>query len=752
MLFQREDWTLFRTISGLSQKAGVAAKNLPKVIIKEIVDNALDASETCRFGRLDGNGFFVEDDGPGIPGDQSEIASLFSISRPLTSSKLLRLPTRGALGNGIRVVVGAVLATNGSLRVTTNGAVYELIPQETGGTEIEIAGDADGDQGTRIEVNLGDGLKLDAARSFEWAETALLLSGRDRMYKGRTSPHWYDDDAFYELALAAGERTVRELLSMFDGMARNRLADVAESFRARSAGSLTRDESIQLLSSLKDASEPVKPSRLKGLGRDIEGYTGYAKAIGKFTQQPGQGNLGATVPYLLEVWAVPSDDNELTVCVNRTPITAEVRITILEDKTCVGVFGCGLRYGATIGRRTFKFLINITTPYMPITSDGKSPDLSQFSNEIIDSMEKAARSAKRKSTGITNEQSASQKDIVLGSLDEAIEKASGGGKYRYSLRQLFYAVRPFVSEQLEKELSYEYFDKIITEYENDLGDDLPGVYRDNRGTLYHPHEGREIPLGTLSVEEYERPSWTFNKILYIEKEGFVPILREVKWPERHDCAILTSKGFASRAARDLLDLLGETDEEILFFCVHDADAAGTLIYQSLQKETRARAGRKVKIINLGLEVDEARAMGLESETFPRSKKERPVASYVSDEDRAWLQKHRYELNAMDTPLFLQWLDEKMIQHGQGKVIPPNQVLHSTLEQKTRGILRDRITDRVLREARIDDQVEQAFGPAAEKIKALDRKLKPRVQRRLKKDPFASWRGPIEFIAQEFVRE
>jgi hypothetical protein len=58
------------------------------------------------WASLADGGWYVEDDGPGIPGDPAEVARLFSILRPLVSSKLLRLPTRGALGNGLRVVVG----------------------------------------------------------------------------------------------------------------------------------------------------------------------------------------------------------------------------------------------------------------------------------------------------------------------------------------------------------------------------------------------------------------------------------------------------------------------------------------------------------------------------------------------------------------------------------------------------------------------------------------------------------------------
>jgi hypothetical protein len=113
---------------------------------------------------------------------------------------------------------------------------------------------------------------------------------------------------------------------------------------------------------------------------------------------------------------------------------------------------------------------------------------------------------------------------------------------------------------------------------------------------------------------------------------------------------MTSKGFASRAARDVIDLLGDTDEEIWFYCIHDGDAYGTTIFQALQEGTRARPGRKVHIVNLGLEPAEAPEMGLQVETVKREGiKTVPVASYVEHEWAEWLQTNRVELNAMTTP-------------------------------------------------------------------------------------------------------
>ncbi len=111
-VFQREDWSLFRTIDGLQQRAGVSKDLLPRLVLKELADNGLDNGAKVIVRPLpDQGGYVVEDDGTGIDGEPEDIARLFSISRPMVSSKLLRLAMRGALGNGLRVVTGSVLAS-----------------------------------------------------------------------------------------------------------------------------------------------------------------------------------------------------------------------------------------------------------------------------------------------------------------------------------------------------------------------------------------------------------------------------------------------------------------------------------------------------------------------------------------------------------------------------------------------------------------------------------------------------------------
>ena len=102
--FQRPDWVLFRSMDTLDQKAGVSKHRLRRLVIKELVDNALDAGADVRLWQKDNAGrprYFVQDNGPGM-GSPEDVARLFSINRPLVSSKLWRLPQRGALGNGLR--------------------------------------------------------------------------------------------------------------------------------------------------------------------------------------------------------------------------------------------------------------------------------------------------------------------------------------------------------------------------------------------------------------------------------------------------------------------------------------------------------------------------------------------------------------------------------------------------------------------------------------------------------------------------
>ena len=392
---------------------------------------------------------------------------------------------------------------------------------------------------------------------------------------------------------------------------------------------ITRAQAEKLLLVARANVRQVNPKRLEVIGPELYGDNaayGYAQGIAKF----GATRPQAEIPFNVEAWAARTEETDCTACVNCTLISGT--LDPARDKRDIDLFGCGLANTVAKAPATVNFtiLFNITTPYMPITSDGKAPNLHPFLHEIATAISKAVRKAHRPDAG----NKLSQKEVVLDNLEAVIADVSGDGEFRFNARQLFYGLRPLVMDETGEELKIGNFTAIITDYEAEHGE-IPGMYREPRGSIYHPHEGETITLGTLMVEEYERPVWTFNKLMYIEKEGASEALKAVRWAERNDCAVLSSKGFSTRAARDLIDKLAEHDEPIEVFCVHDADGSGSMIYQTLQEATKARGTRKIKIIPLGLEPWEAIEMGLEVEAVEAGTKRKAVADYVkAREDQA----------------------------------------------------------------------------------------------------------------------
>jgi signal transduction histidine kinase len=153
LLFERADWQLFLRRETLPQKAGCEPGQIARIVLKEVVDNALDTgSDDVTIDEIPG-GWRVTDRGPGI--EPEDVPRFFAVNRPLLSSKLKRLPLRGMLGNGLRVVMGAVAAFNGKISVTSRGHRLALAIDNITG-ETRIAGDelAHPGDGTTIEITL----------------------------------------------------------------------------------------------------------------------------------------------------------------------------------------------------------------------------------------------------------------------------------------------------------------------------------------------------------------------------------------------------------------------------------------------------------------------------------------------------------------------------------------------------------------------------------------------------------------------
>jgi hypothetical protein len=181
-----------------------------------------------------------------------------------------------------------------------------------------------------------------------------------------------------------------------------------------------------------------------------------------------------------------------------------------------------------------------------------------------------------------------------------VSENPGGRPLPANVRQLYYAARPLVAELTDRPFEYNYFASMvlpayIQEHPTETAD--WDVVYDDRGHLTEPHTGRIVGLGTVNVRHYLAsvrdcelrpaalrsagidiygPDGQFGALLYIEKEGFMPILESVQLAERFDIAIMSSKGMSVTAARRLAEGICSR-YAIPLLTLHDFDRSGVVI-------------------------------------------------------------------------------------------------------------------------------------------------------------------------------
>ncbi|MQA89772.1 MAG: hypothetical protein GEU90_05990 [Gemmatimonas sp.] len=119
------------TESELQMQIGAGRNAWPAAILKELVDNALDASELAGATpeidvTITKEGFRVRDNGPGIPTPVIEQSLDYNVR---VSDKLGYVtPTRGRLGNALMVVWAAPFVASGesAIEVRTRGNLHRI--------------------------------------------------------------------------------------------------------------------------------------------------------------------------------------------------------------------------------------------------------------------------------------------------------------------------------------------------------------------------------------------------------------------------------------------------------------------------------------------------------------------------------------------------------------------------------------------------------------------------------------------------
>jgi DNA topoisomerase VI subunit B len=100
----------------LTAQTGHPSEEWPLVIVKELIDNALDACEEAGIApeisvRVGAHGITVLDNGPGLPARVVEDVLDFSVR--VSSREAYVSPSRGAQGNALKTLVAMPFALDG---------------------------------------------------------------------------------------------------------------------------------------------------------------------------------------------------------------------------------------------------------------------------------------------------------------------------------------------------------------------------------------------------------------------------------------------------------------------------------------------------------------------------------------------------------------------------------------------------------------------------------------------------------------
>ena len=310
----------------LAMQIGHDVKSWPAALVKELIDNALDAAESAGVApqitvTLEDDAVSITDNGVGLPAATLERSLDYSVR--VSDKNHYVSPTRGQLGNALKCVwaapfvatgeAGRVEVVAGERRHVIAVTVDRIAQRPELRHEIATVGSADVRTGTSLRVEwpgiacylggpdavpsigtlLTDFAAFNPHASFTWQEAAgagsvvaTTAGWRKWSPMDPTSPHWYTAERLRELIAAyltqeresgVRARTVREFIAEFRGLsgtAKQKAVAAAASLTGASLLDLVDGSGVSLervaalLDAMQSASRDVKPAALGVVGSD----------------------------------------------------------------------------------------------------------------------------------------------------------------------------------------------------------------------------------------------------------------------------------------------------------------------------------------------------------------------------------------------------------------------------------------------------------------------------------------------------
>jgi hypothetical protein len=549
----------FFSESELQMRIGHAKKYWPIALLKELIDNALDAAEPMTIPDITVNVtddyFEVIDNGPGIP--QSVVVESLDYTTRTSDSLLYISPSRGQLGNALKTVWAAGFVVHGKSRVIVDGAGARRdirVSMDKYGTRPDIQhNSADSvNSGTLLRVYWPEAARMRGTETLEiYSEPvsglvmqfALCNPHADFTVNGKAFARWQDDclrwhkqkaTSVFWYATEEIKRLIAGTLSTDPGMTVNKLVgqfytlsstakrkQVAAQFPTLEAAYDDAQAFHQLLANCSSKRVPAKALGVLSRQRLLNALEAQEAdpALCQYKKIESDAK-SIDPPWLLEAaCGVRSDGcgQQIIIAVNNTPalkipswrisqalsdneIDARSPVTLILHFACPRVHfqeaGKGAIALTEAQCEAFTGIIEAVTEKWRKLVRTKRRD----QNVRISEIERAARMERQHKTTI--------KEACQQVMEEAYVKVSGNYTYPVNARQLMYAVRGMV---LGRELVEDWYKQdssftqnLLPDYTRDHPEQCENwdIHYDARGHMKEPHTKKSLGLGTAEVRRY----------------------------------------------------------------------------------------------------------------------------------------------------------------------------------------------------------------------------------------------------------
>lgn len=684
-------------VKELQAQTGQPVNAFGEVVLKELIDNALDACESVGIDPIIHIGIAivdnrmriaVGDNGNGI--SEKVIANILNFDTRTSDKAAYKAPTRGAQGNAFKTIIGIPHALGGGrVIIESTGLRHEITASATPAGTIDINREV-----SAIADRIGTVIYVDMpscesyprwyARatalfnphafvkisSFDALEFSMVnadedFSESDDFYNKLadcqkikpnepTSSHCYDSGEFMKLVYLQGTQKdipIGEFVRQFKGLSSTTKAKlITRNIPYKLVSDIYHDpiaiESMRL--DMQQQSTPIPPKALGACGED---QLLARLNVNQHWYKQVSGMID-NVPYVFEILIAESDVvTGYYFGVNHSPAFDDfLRQCSIQAGELNGI---GIRgtLADIVDEKRHIVVVHLIGIGLPFLDRGKS-NLS-LAAEMVDSIACAVWSASKvlykerqkakkdiakafrnyESMIKVNENKTSIKEAVFAVLSEAIQAATDNERLPANVRALYYKVREAIQQYTTKELDYGYFSQDILISYWQEYGRNPLIYNDPRGVLYAPHSEDIVQLGTYEVHHYVFPEHEYNKVLYIEKKGLWHTLKAANLHKKYDMAVIAGEGYASEAIRVLLEK-AQAGQDYTIFVLHDADPDGYNIARTIQDKTKRMPEHNITVIDLGLTIQASIDMKLKSETFTR-KKELVQDLVLSDIEREY---------------------------------------------------------------------------------------------------------------------